>query len=79
MRSYACWILPFLLIVTGCQSISLRNHTERQARTLADLQYDQVLDNIAMFSENPSSLPFFSAAAQGQTSNNYQVNPTSGL
>jgi hypothetical protein len=59
--------------------LSLRNHTERQARTLTDLQYDQVLDNIAMFVEEPNALPFFSTALAGQTSNNYTANPASTL
>jgi hypothetical protein len=79
MRPTILAILPLFLLPAGCQSTSLRHHTERQARSLTELQYNQVLDNIAMFSENPNSLPFFSTAAQGQTSNNYQINPTTGL
>ena len=52
---------------TGCQSIQLERHTIRQARTLTDLQYKLVLDNLAMIDWNPAALPFFSAAGTGLT------------
>jgi uncharacterized coiled-coil protein SlyX len=45
-----------LLVATGCGSIQLQRSTIRQARTLSDLQYQQVLDNLAMFSCNPNAL-----------------------
>ena len=79
MRPTLRFLLSTFLLSAGCQHISLRNHTERQASTLPALQYDQVLDNIAMFIANPDALPFFSTAGQGQTSNNYQINPSGGL
>jgi hypothetical protein len=73
------FLLPAAMLLAGCQHISLRNHTERQARTLTELQYSQVLDNIALFTQNPNALPFFSVAGQGQTSNNYAPSPSGGL
>ena len=51
----------------GCQSIQLENHTLRQAKTLTDLQYKMVLDNLAMIDQNPAALPYFSAAGTGLT------------
>lgn len=45
-----------ILLATGCGSIQLQRSTIRQARTLSDLQYQQVLDNLAMFSCNPNAL-----------------------
>jgi hypothetical protein len=63
-----CMTLPVCVSSqVGCQSLQLENHTMRQAKTLTDLQNRQVLDNLAMFSLNPGSLPFFSAAGTGQT------------
>ena len=44
------------LLATGCGSIQLQRSTIRQARTLSDLQYQQVLDNLAMFSCNSDAL-----------------------
>ena len=79
MRAVGLSLLPFLCLLTGCQHLSLRNHTERQSRTLTDLQYDQVLDNIAMFVENANSLPFFSQTGSGSTSNNYTLSPSGML
>jgi hypothetical protein len=79
MRLLCILCLPAAFLIAGCQHLSLRNHTERQARTLTELQYSQVLDNIALFTQNPAALPFFSLAGQGQTSNNYAPSPTGGL
>jgi hypothetical protein len=79
MRRFCVLFLPIAVLIAGCQHLSLRNHTERQARTLTGLHYSQVLDNIALFTQNPNALPFFSVAGQGQTSNNYSVNPGGGF
>lgn len=54
-------------LTTGCQAIQLENRTYRMSRTLSDIQYRQVLDNLAMMANNPSSLPFFNVAATGKT------------
>lgn len=68
-------LLPLLLFaLTGCQAMQLENHTIRQARTLSDLQYRQVMDNLAAVANNPASLPYFSAAQTGTTT--IVVNPT---
>jgi hypothetical protein len=47
-----------LLSCAGCTSDRLRLSTIKQATTLTDLQYQQVLNNLAMFSQNPSALPW---------------------
>ena len=67
LLSLSATLLVCVSTQVGCQSLQLENHTMRQAKTLTDLQYRQVLDNLAMFSVNPGSLPFFSAAGTGQT------------
>jgi hypothetical protein len=49
-------LLPFCLC--GCQThLCLRDNTVRTTNTLTDLNYQQVLDNLAMFVANPSSMP----------------------
>jgi hypothetical protein len=56
-----------LCLPIACQHIELRNHTVRQATTLTDIQYKQVLGNLAMFSDNPNSLPYLSVTGTGLT------------
>jgi hypothetical protein len=53
---------PFFLLVLplvgGCQThLSLRDNTVRTTATLTDLNYQQVLDNVALFVANPSAMP----------------------
>ncbi|MEX2114908.1 MAG: hypothetical protein WD845_17075 [Pirellulales bacterium] len=45
-----------LLLVTGCGHLPLARRTVQQAATLTDMQYQQVLNNLAMFSCNPHAL-----------------------
>jgi hypothetical protein len=49
----------------GCTSNQLRRSTLNQARTWTDLQYQQVLDNIALFVDNPGSMPYFAGVGGG--------------
>ncbi len=44
------------LLCAGCTQIQLARSTVNQGRTLSDLQRQQVLDNLAMFTANPDSL-----------------------
>ena len=56
-------VLPFVL--AGCTHLQLERSTNNQIRTLTDLQYTQVLSNVAMFQRNPDALPFFALTASG--------------
>lgn len=47
-----------LASVTGCTSTRLRQRTINQGSTLPELQYQQVLDNLARFATHPGSLPW---------------------
>jgi|GEM_PF-6505279 len=55
---------PWLMIIAvsvswpGCTHVALERRTVKQASTLTDLQYRQVLDNLAMFCCNPEALPW---------------------
>jgi hypothetical protein len=45
-----------LIALCGCTTARLQRRTINQAGTLSDIQYQLVLDNLAMFSCNPDSL-----------------------
>jgi hypothetical protein len=46
-----------LMALPGCTSLRLQHSIASQAKTLTDLHYQQVLNNLAMFSVNPYLLP----------------------
>ena len=48
--------LSVLLLATGCSHLKLQRNTIGQGSTLTDIQYQQVLDNLAMFACNSDSL-----------------------
>jgi hypothetical protein len=50
--------LALLHLCAGCTHLALERKTVNQASTLSDLQYQQVLDNLAMFACNPDSMPW---------------------
>jgi hypothetical protein len=52
---------------TGCMAVRLKQRTINQASTLPDLQYQQILDNLAMFAVNPSALPWHVNVREGTT------------
>lgn len=61
--------LIILLIVTGsgCTSLALKRQAINQIETSADLRYKEVLDNLALFSDNPNSLPAYTLILSGTT------------
>jgi hypothetical protein len=56
-----------LASLTGCTSDRLRQRTVNQGGTLPELQYQQVLDNLALFSANPAALPWHINLREGTT------------
>lgn len=46
----------------------LRERTVGQARTITDLYYQEIMDNIAMHAANPEALPYFSYPGTGGNS-----------
>src|SRR5262245_29442100 len=55
-----------VLLLSGCQThVCLRDNTVCTAATLTDLNYQQVLDNLAMVVANPSALPSFAVINAG--------------
>jgi hypothetical protein len=52
----------------GCTSVALRHSTVASASTLTDLEYEMVLDNIAMARALPGALPWHLKLTQGAVS-----------
>ncbi len=56
-----------LAALTGCTTGRLRQRTVNQGSTLPELQYQQVLNNLAQFATNPSALPWHVNLHEGTT------------
>ena len=56
-----------LACLTGCTTGRLRQRTINQGSTLPELQYQQVLGNLALFATNPSALPWHVNLREGTT------------
>jgi hypothetical protein len=73
-------LLSLLSTLSGCTHLALQKDTVRTTSTLADLQFQQVLDNVARFHDNPETVPSFAVATAGIVSVNDQttagVSPT---
>ncbi|MBN1912337.1 MAG: hypothetical protein JW818_21635 [Pirellulales bacterium] len=67
-RSFWSWLLVLnLLVATGCTHAQLRRSAVHHSMTLSDIYTQQVLNNLAMFVDNPDALPFFAYPNQGTT------------
>jgi hypothetical protein len=61
--------LGLLSALSGCAThLALRNDTVRTTDTLMDLQYQQILDNVARFHADPDTVPSFAVASAGTVS-----------
>jgi hypothetical protein len=58
MRLGRIFFILGLACMTGCTSGRLRQRMVNQGSTLPELQYQQVLDNLAQFATNPATLPW---------------------
>lgn len=69
MLRLACVLLFGIHAISliGCAHIPLARNTRRQAKTLADIQQQQVLDNLAMFIADPGATPFYAIPTGGGT------------
>jgi hypothetical protein len=65
--SRLCPVLLIVAVGSGCTHVALERNTLKQNATWTDLQYQQVLNNLAMFCKNPSALPYFGVAGTGVT------------
>jgi hypothetical protein len=58
-------LLGLLSTLSGCTHLALQNDTVRTTSTLTELQFQQVLDNVARFHANPDTVPSFTVATAG--------------
>jgi hypothetical protein len=64
----AVLFIGLLSLLSGCTHVTLRNDTVRTTNTLTDLYYQQVLDNLARFQDNPDTVPSFAVTTAGTVS-----------
>jgi hypothetical protein len=57
--------ISVLGLISGCMSQQLRFSASRTVNALPDLQYQQVVDNLAKIASNPGFLPYLAVAGQG--------------
>lgn len=65
------WLMILIVLIAccGCRThLSLRHHTIQTASTIADLHYQQVIDNIARYVEIPSTVPSIAIVNNGTVS-----------
>jgi hypothetical protein len=63
--AYGRLIVIVLLTAGGCTNTQLRISTVNQGATLADIQYQMVLRNLATFADNPSAIPWHNSVTTG--------------
>jgi hypothetical protein len=56
-------VLPLLL--TGCTSVALERHTLSQVRTVTDMRFQQVMDDLAATAADPAVLPAYAPIGEG--------------
>lgn len=61
------FVIYCMMITIGCTTARLRQRTINQGSTLPDLQYQQILSNLALFAANPSALPWHVNLREGTT------------
>lgn len=60
--------IALVFALSGCTHLALQRDTVRTTNTLADLQFQQVLDNVARFEDNPDTIPSVALATSGTVS-----------
>jgi hypothetical protein len=63
--AFRWFTLGVILMAGGCTNAQLRISTLNQGATLADIQYQMVLRNLACFTANPSAIPWHVSITAG--------------
>ena len=61
-------LLSLFCTLNGCTHIALRDDTAKTVNTLTELQFQQVLNNVARFEEDADTVPSFAVATAGTVS-----------
>jgi hypothetical protein len=64
-RTFGGVVVFVLLTIAGCTDTQLPISTINQGATLADIQYQMVLRNLATFADNPSAIPWHISITSG--------------
>jgi hypothetical protein len=59
------FVAPTLLLFSGCAAQQLKFSTGMTVNTQVNTQFNQVLDNLARFIENPGTMPYYAVIGQG--------------
>jgi hypothetical protein len=66
--TYLIWgMITLCALAPGCAYRRLEISTVKQAQTVVELEYQQILNNLAMFCLNPSALPSLTTLKTGAT------------
>jgi hypothetical protein len=65
---WATLFFILLPVLGGCTHVTLQKDTVRTTNTLTDLEFQQVLDNLARFHDSPDTMPSFAVATAGTVS-----------
>jgi len=66
-------VVGLIFALSGCTQLALRNNTAQITNTLTDLQFQQILDNVARFQDNPDTVPSFAVVTAGTVAVNDQA------
>lgn len=61
-----CWTLALVAcLCTSCTMMSLKRHAVAQGNSATDLRYHEVMDNLAMIADDPTTLPSYASIFSG--------------
>src|SRR5579872_6695174 len=60
-------VVVFALLFAGCQAMQVEHKTISMASRLTELQYGQVMNNLALLADRPAALPHFALTDTGHT------------
>jgi hypothetical protein len=60
-------VVMSIVVLARCEAAQVANRTINQSSYLPDLQYRQVLDNLAIIADNPAALPYFNPPNTSKT------------
>src|SRR5262245_57320140 len=72
-RLHVKLLVGLIFTLGGCTQLALRNNTAQTTNTLTELQFQQVLDNVARFQDNPDTVPAFAVVTAGTVAVNDQA------
>src|SRR4051794_1242456 len=72
-------ITASLTVLLGCEAAQVANRTINQSSYLPQMQYRQVIDNLAIIADNPSAMPYFNPPNASKTTIQRTAGTTFGM